>query len=328
MRRLLPYSFSLFLLCSPAAAAETTSSAEGFTLKVDEESGQLSAFLDGKEAFVYHFAGPRDLPHFFPLNTPSGKNILEARAHPWPHHRGFWIADTVERDGVRGDVYNSYYSGRKTDKGHEAPFDTGVRHDSFLQTTSTEEGIATVEEELVWETNRTSGTFPLLKEHRLTKLYPLGEGQWLMDLSFELRADYGDVKFVSDAVHYAWPYLRIHPRFSGEQGGTITSDSGATGQKETNLKPAKWIDYSNNVEGTSEGLAILQYPDGGPDRLWLTREYGTFGPRRPEEQSGKPFTLKKGEALRQRVGILVHRGDVDTGHVAEIYDRYTKGEFK
>ncbi len=60
-------------------------------------------------------------------------------------------------------------------------------------------------------------------------------------------------------------------------------------------------------------------PDDGEQRKWLTREYGTFGPRRPDAWSGTKFTLKRGEKLEGRVGILVHRGDVEGGRVAERY---------
>jgi hypothetical protein len=90
----------------------------------------------------------------------------------------------------------------------------------------------------------------------------------------------------------------------------------AAGQEATNMKTSCWIDYSNTVGGVTEGVAMFQWPDGKEHR-WLTREYGTFGPRRPDSQSGKPFTLKKGESIRQRVGILVYKGDLITGRGAQ-----------
>jgi hypothetical protein len=133
------------------------------------------------------------------------------------------------------------------------------------------------------------------------------------------------VEFVSDDVHYAWPYLRLETRWSGEGGGAITADTGATGQEATNMKTAKWIDYSKTVEGETAGVAIFQSPDG-KDHRWLTREYGCFGPRRPDDRSGKPFTLKKGESITQRVGVLVHAGDLKSGRVADRYKKYIEGK--
>jgi hypothetical protein len=99
------------------------------------------------------------------------------------------------------------------------------------------------------------------------------------------------------------------------------------GEKATNMKPALWIDYSSTVDGETAGVAAFQWPDGRAHR-WLTREYGCFGPRRPDDLSGKPFTLGKGESVTQRVGVLVHKGDVASGRVRERYYKYVKGDWK
>lgn len=152
-------------------------------------------------------------------------------------------------------------------------------------------------------------------------VYPLEDGEYFIDITYTLKASYGEVEFVSDDVHYAWPFLRIHPKFSGQNGGTIVSDNGSQGEAATNMKVALWMDYSNTVEGKTEGISVFQKPDG-LDHRWLTREYGIFGPRRPDELSGKPFILANGESLTQRTGILVHNGDAKTGRVAERFDAY------
>jgi hypothetical protein len=72
-------------------------------------------------------------------------------------------------------------------------------------------------------------------------------------------------------------------------------------------------------------VAVFQWPDG-QDHKWLTREYGCFGPRRPDAVSGKPFILVKGTWVRQRVGVLVHSGDAIAGRVAERYKLYVDGQ--
>lgn len=63
-----------------------------------------------------------------------------------------------------------------------------------------------------------------------------------------------------------------------------------------------------------------------PEPKWFTRDYGTFGPRRPDAKSGTKFVLKRGESLSQRVGVLVHRGDVQEGRVAQRYQDYADGK--
>ena len=106
----------------------------------------------------------------------------------------------------------------------------------------------------------------------------------------------------------------------------LGDDRGRKGQKATNGKYARWFDYSNTVEGQTEGLAVFSHTDNEHPHRWLTRDYGTFGPRRIDEKSGKPFTVAKGESISQRVGILVHQGDAKDGKVAARYAAYVAGE--
>jgi hypothetical protein len=71
-------------------------------------------------------------------------------------------------------------------------------------------------------------------------------------------------------------------------------------------KPGRWVDYSNTVNGVTEGLAVFSHTDNPPPHKWLTRNYGCFGPR--------------------RIGVLVHTGGVTTGTVAEPYHQYIQGK--
>jgi hypothetical protein len=318
-------SGGLFFICSLAfLAAGCGSSPPELVLQNDEASGTLRVLISGREAFVYQYAARNDLPHYWPLNSPSERSMLVRQTEPYPHHRSFWFADTVrfvgdnERDV---STYNALYSGERSgENSFGPPFRDHVRHRSFLRLRA-ENGRAFVDSELVWEMD---GDRPILDEIRHVAVHALGGGEYLLDLNFTLVSSYGDVEFVSDDVHYAWPYLRLQTRFSGDNGGVITADHGATGQEATNMQAALWIDYSNTLDGVTEGVAVVQRPDGREHR-WLTREYGCFGPRRPDDRSGKPFVLERGESLSQRVGVLVHSGDVTTGRVAERYRDYISG---
>ena len=71
---------------------------------------------------------------------------------------------------------------------------------------------------------------------------------------------------------------------------------------------------------------MFSHPANEQPHQWLTRDYGCFGPRRIAAKSGKPFILSRGEKISTRVGVLVHRGDVQSGQVAERYQLYAKGE--
>ncbi len=316
---------------APAARLEAAvrPGQDGPTVKLadDAAAGCLAVFVDGREAFVYRYGESLDMAHIWPLATPRGQNLLVQQIEPYPHHRSFWFADTVRRDGGREvSFYNGLYSGveQPTEpKTYKPPFRDRIRHVRFVRLEA-KGARAEIEAELVWEMD---GSTPVLKETRRLVVHALGAGEYLIDASFALRPADAEVEFRSDDVHYAWPYLRLQTRWSGEAGGRLTADNGASGQAATNMQTARWIDYSNTVEGETAGVAVFQYPDGF-DHRWLTREYGCFGPRRPDALSGKPFVLVPGMVLRQRVGVLVHSGDVTNGKVAQRYGDYIGNRWK
>ena len=315
----------LALFSTLLVAAACDQGPRALELREDDRAGLLEILVSGREALAFRYGPDLDLPHFWPLNSPSGRNMLVEHPQPYPHHRAFWVADTVRLGSGRGvSTYMAYVTGTKlSEDSYGPPFRDRVRHAAFTRLESLGNR-ARVDESLVWEMD---GNVALLDERRRIVIHALSDGEYLVDLTFTLTASYEEVTFVSDDVHYAWPYLRLRPAFSGENGGIITADDGRTGEKATTMQPALWIDYSNTVDGVTEGVAVFQWPDGLVHR-WLTREYGTFGPRRPDERSGKPFILKKGESISQRVAVLVHRGDVETGWVADRYARFIAGAWR
>ena len=288
-------------------------------LQNNERIGQLHVLIEGREIFTYQYTSWLDLPHIYPMLSPSRKNLLVQQNEPYPHHRAFYFGDTVRLNaGRQVSIYNALYSGQKIGtNAYGPPFRDHIRHCEFVRL-ETEDNTAVIESNSKWEMD---GSIPILDEKRLMVVHALEEGEYFIDITYTLKASYGEVEFVSDNVHYAWPFLRIHPQFSGQNGGTIISDDGAQGEEATNMKVALWVDYSNTVEGITEGVSVFQKPDG-LDHRWLTRKYGIFGPRRPDDLSGKPFILAKDESLTQHVGILIHRGDAKTGRVAERFAAY------
>lgn len=296
----------------------------GQTVEVrrDDPAGRMQVLIGGREVFAYLYGKDWDLPHFYPVRSPSGRPMTVQRADPYPHHRSFWFADDVQLAGKRrASFYNAWYSGE--DRRNPAPpFRDRIRHVEFLPD-RLGEGRADLGMKLVWEIDE---GVPVLDERRAVRVVALGEGEYFLDCEFIVTASYGEATFLSDAVHYAWPYLRMGGPFTPSGGGRLVNSEGGEGQKGTHDRPARWVDYSCTAD-PSEGLTLLVHPESGPPPKWLTRDYGTFGPRRPEERNGKPFVLKKGESLRQRVGVLVHRGEARAGRVEERYRSWVEGRF-
>lgn len=321
----------------PTASADTTR----IELRRDDNQGTLQVLLGGREAFVYQY-GHVDMPHLYPVQSPSGKLLTIQKTDPYPHHRSVWFGDTVQLEGQPPtSFYQPLYS-QVDKKDPQSPYRDRIRHLKFLAE-EVKDGQANLEVQLRWEASL--GQVPVMDDVRRIRVVPLGGGEYFLDCKFTVTAAYGDVSFRSDQAHYAWPYVRMHPQFAvertrivrgaGEKGkdktatekgtGTITNSEGEINGLATCMKVARWADYSAIVDGTTEGLAIFSDPQAPPPKFF-TRDYGTFGPRRPDDQSGKPFVLKKGESLSQRVGLLIHTGDVTTGRVAERYKQYVAGQ--
>ncbi len=312
------------MLAVSLLAALPVWAAEEMAIDNDGAAAVCRVAIDGKPVLSYQYGPEWAIPHVYPLLSPSGKELLLQRAEPpheFPHHRALWIVDRVQLAGGEGVDFYHCWKNYKDPKKPADGYRHFIRHQRFTEQ-ELADGAVLLGADLRWFVNETT---PVLDEHRDMRVIPLGDGEYLIDLKWDLSASYGDVKFLSDWVHYAWPYLRMSHAFSGESGGTITNDQGQTGQAATNEAYANWIDYSNTVDGTTEGLAVFVFPDGERHK-WLTRDYGTFGPRRPDALSGTQFTLKKGEQLTGRVGILVHQGDAASGKVAQRYQQYAEGK--
>jgi len=320
MKRIVATFAVLALFLSPALAAESR-----VVFDDDPAEGEMRIVVDGEEALVYQYGDDQDMVHYYPVRSPEGQPMTVQKIEPFPHHRSFWFADKVQLKGAARAVgfYSALYSGSSRGADSKPPYKDHIRHLEFIEGEATKDE-ATLTAKLVWEMD---GDKPVFDETRVMRVVALGEGQWLLDVTFTLTATHGDVEFVSDAVHYAWPYLRMNKEFSVAGGGTITNSEGGVNQAGTNGKTAKWVDYSSTVEGSTSGMAVFPHPSMGPESPnWLTRDYGTFGPRRAAEQSGKRFTVAKGDTISQRVGILVHRGDVEQAEVAQQYAAYVAGE--
>jgi hypothetical protein len=309
-------------IAAASVALAQTGEAQRFALQQDATNGPLTLLIDGQSAFTYQQGPAVDLPHLYPVHSPSGQLLTVQQTDPYPHHRSLWFADAVKLNGGRRvSFYDALYT-RVNTNDPASPFRDRIRHLDHTARTIDANQLA-IQMRLLWEMDLNT---PVLDESRHMRVVALPDHEYFLDLTFTLTANHGDVEFVSDWVHYAWPFIRMHPQFSVDQGGRITSSTGGVNQEETNGKTARWVDYSNTVNGNTEGLAVFSHPQNPAPHKWLTRDYGTFGPRRPDDRSGVPFTLRRGESISQRVGILVHRGNVESGRVAERFESYVSGK--
>ena len=293
------------------------------------DKGVTTIAIDGKMVVIYRHGDDVDLPHFYPWNSPSGRNMLVDITDPYPHHRAFWVAEDnvlLEGETTRFSNYTALGTGvskPEVSKWPVAPYRQRSKHIAFENVKSTKNTLE-FDETILW----IDGETKIADELRRYKFTALENGEYFIDFSFRIVASYGTLTIKSDLTHYAWPYIRMNETFNVETGkGVITNSEGQVGQAATDQKPAVWVDYSAPTpDGKMEGLACFQHPSQTEPVTWLTRSYGTWGPNRKASQHNATFEVRKGESIVQRVGLLIHNGDVKTGNVAERYKAYCDGK--
>src|SRR5205807_3504596 len=94
-------------------------------------------------------------------------------------------------------------------------------------------------------------------------------------------------------------------------------------------KRSDWNDYAGSVDGKVAGIAVFDHPKNAPRAAWHTRAYGLmaanpFGRASFPETKGELFKLAKGDHLKLRYGLLLHKGDAKEGKVAEHFATFAK----
>ena len=146
------------------------------------------------------------------------------------------------------------------------------------------------------------------------------DGGRAIDITTTLRATHGEVKLgdtkegmMAVRTH---PDLRLkkHPSMKRtEKLGQAINSEGASGESIWG-KPARWVDYSGNVEGQEVGMAIFDHPSNlrHPTR-WHARAYGLVAanPFGASAFSGAPagagdYVIPAGGSLTLRYRFVFH----------------------
>ncbi|MCA8963976.1 MAG: PmoA family protein, partial [Planctomycetes bacterium] len=97
----------LLLLAAGCASAQGPQPA----LRIDRDDSQGRVVIaDGDHEIVtWQYGQQFAIPHWFPLKSPSGKDLVAQHPDPYPHHRALWLADKVQlEDGPVVDFYHCF----------------------------------------------------------------------------------------------------------------------------------------------------------------------------------------------------------------------------
>jgi hypothetical protein len=271
--------------------------------------GALEIRVGGKVATSLYWGEAWDKPFLYPIRTVSGKVLSrgwpidpregDSKDHAW--HRGFWYG--------HGDINGSDFwrelgrekTARLVAKAAPRVERSGVAVDLAMTTVAGAQ-IGSVRQEF--------------------RLFDKSDVR-IMDARITVYADAGQSLTFGDTDDGGFAF-RLSEAFREDKGARLRNSDGLTGTKSIWGKPAKWVDYSTEVQGGRAGVAVLDHPSNlrYPTR-WHARGYGLnaanpFALRSFTENpaADSRYTVPAGQTLVLRYRSLIYEGSPDIDRYA------------
>jgi hypothetical protein len=111
--------------------------------------------------------------------------------------------------------------------------------------------------------------------------------------------------------------------------GVIANAEGVLHEKDVWGKPSNWVDYSGEIGTEKLGVAIMDYPSNSRRARWHVRAYGLFAANpfgfsafTNDKTNDGRVKLDPGQSLSFAYRVVVHNGDAQAAHLAQIWDEY------
>jgi hypothetical protein len=300
----------ILLLCLAAAAAPA---------QVHFSPEDVAINIDGKPFTVFHYGNDANKPFLSPLRSASGKIVsrgfpmenIEGESRDHLHHRGLWFS----YDDVNGVKF------WENDPSYTKP------NIGRIVVTGTEwkdsPKAGTLKATMEW---RDPSGKPLVIENRDMVFYSdpkLRIIDFVVNLTGATDVTFGDTKEGAFAI-------RLADVFTEKKGGKMVDADGRKGMMNVWGKRSNWVDYSADVEGEQLGVAIFDHPSNpNHPTYWHARDYGLFAldpfgqkafdPKLPERQT----KLAEGQKITFRWRVVIHPGDSEAAHLADLYKEYS-----
>jgi hypothetical protein len=285
----------MLLMLSGMSMAQTELTAERVGDRIEIRRG-------GNLITSYILSDFEKYPFFFPVNGPSRASVTSMRNANYPHHSSLFFGC----DRVNGGNY--WQEG--LERGQIVPVRADILEPKGDQ--------VVIENENIW--SRPTAPSPI-RDTRIIAVTSPSEDLYQIDFDITLEM-LMDVTI--DKTNHSLLSVRMDPDLAVINGGVMVNAEGETGESGTFGKRSPWMDYHGNRMGTHEGIAILQHPSNAwYPAPWFTRDYGFFSPTPmywPE--NGEDMQFKKGETVRLRYRVLVHRGNHIEAGIMEQFEKY------
>lgn len=260
----------------------------------------------------------RSKPDFFPVLTPSGRQVTQTRAYRFNHHHSIWIGH-AKINGVNVFHDNNPTRDNLGDITIERAEDRFVEAPASLAD-AVEPGT------MAWRLETTNGWVAkdgrrLCTEHRGITVTPAAFGgrAHVLDVVSRLEASDGDIDLEKDT--HAYIGVRVADTMDEEDGGRLRNANGQEGEAGCMGQAAAWCDYAGEVAGQPVGVTLLVHP-ANPPTAFFARGYGTMLANPTLHGS---LRIAAGESLTQRFRLLIRDGDwtkdeLDAAHRAYAVD--------
>lgn len=263
---------------------------------------KISINVNGNLFTNYMISDFEKYPYFFPVNGPSNASVTSMRNANYPHHSSLFFGC----DRVNGGNY--------WQEGLERGQIVSLRAD--IVESGNEKVV--IENECIW--TRPGADAPIKDKRIITISVPSKDKYQIdFDVTMEMLMD-----VTIEKTNHSLFSARVDPDLAVINGGTMVNAEGETGEKGTFGKSSPWMDCHGKRQGKTEGLAIMQHPSNKwYPAPWFTRDYGFFSPTPmywPEND--KNIILKKGETIKLRYRVIVHRGNHIEAGIANDFEKY------
>ena len=275
------------------------------TIKSTEQDGSVNIYLNGEYFTSYYFKTDIPKPYLGPFCCEDGENITRhnytGKEHP--HHRNLWFS--------HGDVNG-------TDIWNE-PANHGFIINNKIHSVVNGAVMTSFTAENTWTHHDKT---PVLNDITEITAYNTLSFMKIIDISLTLKADYCDVTL--GKTKEAGPIaIRFADSIIVDNGkGTIENYYGAVNEGEVWMKRAGFNDYYGEYKnGGIYGIALFDNPDNECyPSYWHTRNYGLMAVN--NFYIGGDRLIKKGESVKYKFRVIVHKGDTNTARISTMFNNY------